>query len=353
MEYRQLGRSGLWLSELGLGTMSFGQTGDGETRLGSTDIARAQRQLDLCLDHGVNLVDTADVYADGRSEEIVGRIVRGRRERLIVATKARFATGPNQHDAGLSRQHLIAACEASLRRLGIDHIDLYQMHQWDGRTPVEETLGALDDLVRAGKVRYIGCSNFSAWHVGKSLAASERRGYASYVSQQIHYSLVSRDAESELVPLSLDAGLGILVWSPLAGGLLSGKYRRDRARVPGTRYAAGWNEPPIHDWDHAWAIIDALVEIAAECDASPAQVALRFTLDMHGVTTSIIGARTEEQLVDNLGAAAVRLEPSQRDRLEQISRPPLRYPYWHQATNETEWLGPADLAFLEPYIERG
>jgi len=353
MEYRQLGRSGLRLSELGLGTMTFGQTGDGKRRLGSIDITGAQRQLDLCLDQGVNLVDTADVYADGASEEIVGKIIHGRRDRLIVATKARFATGPGPHAAGLSRQHLIDACEASLRRLGVDHIDLYQMHQWDGLTPVEETLGALDDLVGAGKVRYIGCSNFSAWHIGKSLAVSERLGSASYVSQQIHYSLVSRDAESELVPLSLDAGLGILIWSPLAGGLLSGKYRRDRTSIPGARYAAGWDEPPIHDWDRTWAIIDALVEIAAECNASSAQVALRYALDTPGVTTSIIGARTEDQLIDNLGTAAVRLAPSQRDRLEQISRPRLRYPYWHQATNETEWLGPADLAFLEPYIEQG
>jgi aryl-alcohol dehydrogenase-like predicted oxidoreductase len=332
--------------------MTFGQKGDDETRLGSIDVVGARRQLDLCLDQGVNVIDTADVYADGASEEIVGKIIHGRRERLIVATKARFATGPGPHDAGLSRQHLIDACEASLRRLGVDHIDLYQMHQWDGRTPVDETLGALDDLVRAGKVRYIGCSNFSAWQIGKSLAASERRGYASYVSQQIHYSLVSRDAESELVPLSLDAGLGILIWSPLAGGLLSGKYNRDRALIPGTRYAAGWDEPPIVDWDRTWAIIDVLVEIAAECNASPAQVALRFALDTPGVTTSIIGARTEEQLIDNLGATAVRLEPSHRGRLEQISRPRLRYPYWHQATNETEWLGPADLVFLKPYIDR-
>jgi aryl-alcohol dehydrogenase-like predicted oxidoreductase len=353
MEYRQLGRSGLHLSELGLGTMTFGQKGDGEARLGSIDVNGARRQLDLCLDRGVNLIDTADVYADGASEEIVGKIIQGRRDRLIVATKARFATGPGPHDAGLSRQHLIAACEASLRRLSVDHIDLYQMHQWDGLTPVDETLGALDDLVRAGKVRYIGCSNFSAWHIGKSLAASAQLGCASYVSQQIHYSLVSRDAESELVPLSLDAGLGILIWSPLAGGLLSGKYQRDRALIPGARYAAGWDEPPIDDWDRTWEIIDALVDIGSDCNASPAQVALRFALDTPGVTTSIIGARTEEQLIDNLGTAAVELDPTQRNRLERISRPRLRYPYWHQATNETEWLGPADLAFLEPYIERG
>ena len=352
MERRQLGRSGLFVSVLGLGTMTFGTTGEGETMLGSIDVAQAQRQLDLCLDAGVNLIDTADVYSNGASEEIVGQIIRGRRDQLIVATKARFAMGPGPHDAGLSRQHLVSACEASLRRLGIDHIDLYQTHEWDGLTPVEETLSALDDLVRAGKVRYLGCSNFSAWHIGKSLAVSERCGYERYVAQQIHYSLVSRDAESELVPLSLDAGLGILVWSPLAGGLLTGKYRRDRSSIPGSRHTEGWSLPPIDNWERTWAIIDGLCEIAAECDASPVQVALRFTLDRPGVTSSIIGARTEEQLLDNLAAATLRLEPAHLARLEELSRPPLRYPYWHQATAEPEWLGPADLAFLGPYLEQ-
>lgn len=350
MEYRQLGRSGLRISEVSLGTMTFGTTGSDAATIGSTDVSSARRQLDLCLDAGVNLIDTADVYAGGASEEVVGEIIRGRRERILVATKARFATGLGPNEAGLSRHHLIAACEASLRRLGIDHIDLYQVHQWDGQTPVEETLTALDSLVRDGKVRYIGCSNFSAWHLAKSLTVSELLGLQRYVSQQIHYSLVAREAEYELVPLGLDAGLGILVWSPLAGGLLAGKYRRDRPSVEGARWAQGWDEPPIRDWDQCWDIVDAVVEIAEARGATPAQVSLRFLLDMAGVSSVVIGARREDQLVDNLGVVELQLTEGERARLDRLSRPPLLYPYWHQASNAAERLGAPDLSLLARYL---
>src|SRR3954447_10886157 len=236
MDYRQLGRSGLRVSALTLGTMTFGGRGN-FANVGSTDAAGAARQIDLCLDAGINLIDTADVYSDGWSEEIVGQVLakNGRRERALVATKARMPMGDGPNDAGLSRHHVIASCEASLRRLRADHIDLYQVHEWDGHTPLEETLSALDDLVRSGKVRYVGASNYAGWQLAKALGVSERHGFERFVSQQIHYTLQAREAEYELVPAGLDQGVGIMVWSPLAGGLLSGKYRRDQDAPEGSR----------------------------------------------------------------------------------------------------------------------
>src|SRR3954452_19729798 len=234
MDYRQLGHSGLRVSPLTLGTMTFGGRGHW-SRVGATEADTATRQVDMCLDAGVNLIDTADVYSDGLSEEDVGKTLKGRRARVLLATKARFAMGDGPNDAGLSRHHLIRACEASLRRLGTDYIDLYQVHEWDGVTPMEETLRALDDLVRSGKVRYIGCSNFSGWQLSKALGVSDRLGLERYVSEQIYYSLQSRDAEYELMPAGLDQGVGILVWSPLAGGLMSGKYRRGQEGPEGSR----------------------------------------------------------------------------------------------------------------------
>jgi aryl-alcohol dehydrogenase-like predicted oxidoreductase len=329
--------------------MTFGTTGGAETMLGSTSVADARRQVDLALDAGVNLVDTADVYADGASEEFVGEAIRGRRQRLLVATKARFATGAGPNDAGLSRHHLVAACEASLRRLGVDHIDLYQVHGWDGETPVEETLAALDGLVRAGKVRYVGCSNFSAWHLAKSLGVSERLGLERYVAQQIHYSLLAREAEYELVPLGLHEGVGILVWSPLAGGLLSGKYRGDH-QLPGARWAAGWNEPPIGDWQQVWRIVEALVEIGAAHDVSAARVALRYVLGRPGVASVVVGARTLDQLADDLRSAELELTDDERRRLDELSAPPLVYPYWHQAANALDRLSAADLTLLGAHL---
>jgi aryl-alcohol dehydrogenase-like predicted oxidoreductase len=349
MDYRQLGHSGLRVSSLTLGTMTFGGR-DKFANVGTTDVEGATRQVDMCLDAGINLIDTADVYSDGLSEEIVGRALRGRRDRVLLGTKARMPMGDGPNDAGLSRHHIIRACEASLRRMGTDYIDLYQVHEWDGATPLEETLDALDHLVDSGKVRYIGCSNYAGWHIMKALGISERRGLQRFVSQQIYYSLQARDAEYELVPVALDQGVGILVWSPLAGGLLSGKYRRDQDGPEGSRQLTDWNEPPVRDQDALYDIVDALVEIAEEHDASPAQVALAWTLGRPGVASVVIGARTDEQLADNLGAADLMLGDEERTRLDELSAPPLLYPYWHQAKTANDRLGEADLTLLGAHI---
>jgi aryl-alcohol dehydrogenase-like predicted oxidoreductase len=348
MEYRQLGRSGLRVSTLTLGTMTFGGRGN-FAKVGDTDVAGARRQVDVALDAGVNLIDTADVYSAGASEEIVGEVLEGRRERVLVATKARMPMGSGPNDAGLSRHHLIASVEDSLRRLRTDHIDLYQVHEWDGRTPLEETLETLDTLVRAGKIRYVGCSNYAGWQLLKALGVSERRGVERFVSQQIHYSLQAREAEYELVPAGLDQGVGILVWSPLAGGLLSGKYRRG-AEQPEGRQLSGWGEPPVRDEDALYDIVDVLVEVAEARGASPAQVALAWLLGRPGVSSVIIGARTDAQLADNLGAAGLELEDSERARLDAVSAPPLLYPYWHQARTAGDRLSDADLSLLASYV---
>src|SRR3954469_23985269 len=260
MEHRQLGRSGLRVSALTLGTMTFGGRGP-FANVGSTGVDGARRQIDMCLDAGVNLVDTADVYSRGISEEIVGEALQGRRDRVLLATKARMPMGDGPNDAGLSRHHLIAACEGSLRRLQTDHIDLYQVHEWDGHTPLEETLHALDTLVRDGKVRYVGASNYTGWQLMKGLATADAHGYQRFVSQQIHYTLQAREAEYELVPLGLDQGVSLLIWSPLGGGWLSGKYTR-RTRPESGRQVTGFKEPPIYDWDHLWDIVDVVNEIA-------------------------------------------------------------------------------------------
>ncbi|MEO6712657.1 MAG: aldo/keto reductase [Mycobacteriales bacterium] len=349
MDYRQLGNSGLRVSTISLGTMSFG--GGGKfANVGTTDAAGAARQVDMCLDAGVNLIDTADVYSAGASEEIVGEVLASRRERLLVATKARFSMGEGQNDAGLSRHHLIRACEASLRRLKTDHIDLFQLHQRDGLTPIEETLGALDTLVSQGKVRYVGCSNFSGWHVMKALACSDARGLPRFVSQQIYYSPQAREAEYELIPLSLDQGLGVLVWSPLAGGLLSGKYRRGVAAPEGSRHLSEWNEPPVYDEDALFDVVDVLVEIGESHGVSAAQVTLAYTLAKPAVTSVVIGARKDDQLADNLAAADLRLSADEFARIDEVSRPTLHYPYWHQANAASDRLSAADLSLLGPHI---
>ena len=350
MDYRQLGRSGLKISSLTLGTMTFGGRGV-FAKTGSTDLATARRQIDQCLDAGVNLFDTADIYSDGLSEEILGEAIEGRRDRLLLASKARFRMGPGANDAGLSRQHLIAACEASLKRLRTDVIDLYQLHEIDGLTPVEETMLALDQLVREGKVRYVGVSNFSAWHLMKSLGVAERDHLVRPVSQQIHYTLQAREAEYELVPASIDQGLGILVWSPLAGGLLSGKHRRGQATPEGTRQLAQWTEPPVRDTEKLYDIIEVLVEVGAAHDASAAQVALAWLLGRPAVASVVIGARTEAQLADNLKAADLVLSAEERTRLDAVSAPPLLYPYWHQANTASDRLSAADLSLLGPHLK--
>jgi aryl-alcohol dehydrogenase-like predicted oxidoreductase len=351
MEVRQLGRSGLRVSTLTFGTMTFG--GKGVYGIsGTTGADGARRQVDLCLDAGVTTFDTADAYSDGRSEEILGQAIRGRRDRLLLSTKVRFQTGPGPNDAGLSRHHVIESCEASLRRLGTDHIDLYHLHEWDGQTPVEETLGALDDLVRSGKVRYVACSNFAAWQMMKALGSADRRGLPRFVATQVYYSLLERSAEREIVPACIDQGLGVLVWSPLAGGLLSGKYRRDADAPAGSRHLdPGWPEPPVHDRDALYDTIEVLVDIADGHGVSPAQVALAWLLRRPGITSLVIGARDEHQLAGNLQAAELELGEEEVRRLEEVSRTPLPYPHWHQASSAFDRLGEADLALLRPYLE--
>jgi aryl-alcohol dehydrogenase-like predicted oxidoreductase len=349
MEYRQLGRSGLRVSALTLGTMTFGGSGV-FAKTGTTDAEGARRLVDRALEAGINLFDTADIYSWGLSEEILGAALRERRDRVLVTTKARMKMGDGPNDAGLSRHHLIAACEASLKRLGTDWIDLYQLHAWDGQTPLEETLEALDTLVRSGKVRYVGASNYSGWHLMKALAISDARGWQRFVSQQIHYTLEAREAEYELVPVAVDQGVGIMVWGPLAGGLLSGKYRRGEPHPPGSRHLNEWGEPPIRDEGRLYDIVEVLVAIAAERGVSAAQVALAWLLGRPGVCTLVIGARNEEQLAGNLGAVELKLSDGERARLDKVSAPPLLYPYWHQARTSADRLGAADLTLLGPHL---
>jgi aryl-alcohol dehydrogenase-like predicted oxidoreductase len=320
-------------------------------KVGNVGLDEARRQIDLCIDAGVNLIDTANVYSNGASEEIIGNVLADRRKGgVLLATKARFAMGEGPNDRGLSRYHLIRECEASLKRLQTDVIDLYQVHEWDGLTPLEETLEALDTLVRQGKIRYIGCSNYSGWHLMKALGISEREYRQRFISQQIHYTLEAREAEYELIPIALDQGLGVLVWSPLAGGLLSGKHRRNQAAPEGTRQLAGWMEPPIRDENRLWTIVETLVSIAENRNVSAAQVALAWLLGRPAVTSVIIGGRTEAHLADNLGAADLKLTPEERTRLDQVSMLPVLYPYWHQLQTAKDRLSVADLSLLGAHI---
>ena len=349
MDYRQLGRSGLRVSTITMGTMTFG-TERAWAAVGTTGVEQARRQLDVAIEAGVNLVDTADIYSAGESEEITGEALKGRRDDVLLATKARMVAGPGVNDGGASRHHLVRSVEKSLRRLQTDHIDLYQIHEWDGQTPLEETLEALDSLVRSGKVRYVGASNYSGWQLMKALAVADAHQYQRYVSQQIHYTLQARDAEDELVPLTLDQDLGILVWSPLAGGLLSGKYRRGQAYPEGSRHLSDWNEPPVHDETKLYDVVDVLVEIADGHGVSVAQVSLAWLLGRPGVTSLVIGARTDEQLADNLGAADLVLTDEERRRLDEVSATPLRYPHWHQAATAADRLSAADRAHLGPFL---
>jgi aryl-alcohol dehydrogenase-like predicted oxidoreductase len=349
MQYRLLGHSGLKVSTLTLGTMTFGGQGF-FAKAGNTDLVGARRQIDRCIAAGINLFDTADVYSAGVSEQIVGQALEQRRHEVLIATKARFPMGKGPNDRGTSRYHLIRACEASLKRLRTDYIDLYQLHEWDGQTPLEETLEALDRLERSGKIRYVGVSNFSGWHLMKALAVAGRQGYARPVAQQIHYTLQAREAEYELLPISVDQGLGALVWSPLAGGLLSGKYRRGKPQPAGTRQAAQWNEPPVRDREALYDIVEVLLAVAQERGATASQVALAWLLTRPGIASVIIGARTDEQLEDNLHAAELELVPGDLERLERVSRPPLLYPYWHQKATAADRLSATDRALLGPYL---
>jgi aryl-alcohol dehydrogenase-like predicted oxidoreductase len=350
MEYRLLGRSGLKISTITMGTMTFGGKG-WANMVGDLGVSEARKLVDMCLDAGVNLLDTADVYSQGVCEEILGEIIGGpRKNGLLIATKARFPMGSDVNDVGSSRYHLISACEASLKRLKTDVIDLYQLHEWDGLTPLEETMEALDTLVRQGKVRYIGCSNFSGWHIMKALGVSEKDKRLRFVSQQIHYTLEAREAEYELLPVTVDQGLGVLVWSPIAGGLLSGKHRRNQATPEGTRQFAGWTEPPIRDENRLWNIVDTLVAIGEERGVSAAQVALAWTLGRPGITSVIVGGRTTEQFADNLASAELKLSAEERARLDRVSEPPVLYPYWHQLNTASDRLSEADKVLLGPHL---
>ena len=349
MDFRNLGRSGLRVSTLTLGTMGFGGAGDFKA-VGELGVEDAKRQFDICSDAGMNLVDTANMYSRGVSEEIVGEALQGRRDRLMVATKLRFAMGDGPNDAGLSRHHVIASVEASLRRLQADHIDLLQLHQWDGQTPPEEYLEALDTLVRAGKVRYIGASNFTGWQLMKTLAAADAHGFQRFVSHQIHYTPQAREAEFELLPAGLDQGVGTMVWSPLAGGLLSGKYRRGQDGPEGSRHVGDWDEPPVYDEDHLYDVVDALVAVGEELGVSAAQVTLAWLLTRPTVTTLVIAARNEQQLQDNLAAADLRLTDEQVATIEQASRPNLPYPLWHQTANASERFSDADRLTMAPWL---
>jgi len=350
MEYRQLGNSGLKVSVLTMGAMTFGGKGD-FAKVGNLQLNDVRRLIDIVADAGVNLIDTANVYSAGASEELIGEAMSAKRKPgMLIATKARYPMGEGPNDRGLSRWHLIRECEASLKRLRTDVIDLYQVHQWDGLTPLEETMEALDSLVRSGKVRYIGCSNWSGWHVMKAMEVARRDGRVPFVSEQIHYTLQAREAEYELIPIAVDQKLGVLVWSPLAGGLLSGKYRRDH-KTPEGRQMAGWNEPPVRDENALWAIVDELVAVAAARNVSAAQVALAWALERPAVTSLIIGGRTEAQFRDNLGCVDVKLSAEERARLDKASLPPLIYPYWHQSRTASDRLGPADLTLHAPYLK--
>ena len=350
MEYRQLGRSGLRVSTITLGTMGFGGSG-WAAPVGQIDVEGARRQIGLARDAGVNLFDTADVYSSGTSEEILGAALGSARDEVLIATKVRMPMGDGPNDAGLSRHHIIRGAEASLRRLGTDYIDLYQVHEWDGQTPLEETLHALDHLVQSGKVRYIGCSNYAAWHLMKALWVADRERVQSFVSQQVYYSLQNRDIEDEIIPVAIDQGVGILVWSPIAGGLLSGKYRRGVDAPAGSRHLTEWSEPPVHDEDKLYDTIEELVAIGGDHGVSAAQVALAYTIAKPAVTSVIVGARTEEQLSDNLAAAELTLGAAELERLDAVSASPLADPFWHHAATSSDRLSPADLSLLARHLD--
>ena len=349
MEYRTLGRSGLKVSVLTMGTFTFGGGGP-FAMVGKQGVAEARKLVDLCIDNGVNLFDTANMYSNGMSEEILGEVLDGRRDKVLINSKARMRIGDGPNDEGVSRFHLIRECERSLKRLRTDHIDIYYMHEWDGTTPVEEKLAALDTLVQQGKIRYIGCSNYSGWQIMKSLAVSDRERRPRFVAQQIHYTLEAREAEYELLPISVDQGLGMLVWSPLAAGLLTGKHRRGQATPKDSRQFAGWTEPPIRDVEKLWDIVEVLVEIGAERGVSAAQVALAWLLGRPGVTSLVIGGRNEAQFRDNFGAVGLTLTEDEVKRLNDVSRVPLIYPYWHQRNFATDRFSEADWALHKDYV---
>ena len=337
MEYRQLGASGLQVPVISFGTATFGGGNDFFKAWGSTQAAEATRLIDICLDAGVNLFDTADIYSDGLAEEVLAKAISGKRDKLLISTKATFTFGPPPNNQGSSRFHLMKQVEGSLKRLKTDYIDICHMHGFDGNTPVEETLRTLDDLVQSGKVRYIAASNFSGWHLMKSLAVSEKYGWNRYVAHQVYYSLANREYEWELMPLGIDQKVGALVWSPLAAGKLGGKYRRGQPYPQDSRVAQGGSPVPeavVNDTVF-YNTIDALDEVAAETGKSIAQVAINWVLQRPTVSSIIVGARNEEQLKQNLGAVGWNLSTDQLKKLDAASEVPTIYPYWHQRQNLT------------------
>ena len=330
MEYRKVGGSDLQVSVLTLGTATFGGANEFFRAWGETDAAEATSLVDISLDAGVTLFDSADAYSNGLAEEILGKAIAGRRNRLLISTKAAFRTGPGPDDIGSSRKHLFEACEASLRRLGTDHIDLWQLHAFDALTPIDETLHAMDDLVRAGKVRYIGCSNFSGWHLMKSLSLSDRHGWARHVAHQAYYSLLAREYEWELMPLAMDQQVGTVVWSPLSGGRLTGKVARNEPIPEGSRTAKLGAHGPELPLEQLYQVVDVLRAIAEELGRSVSEVALNWVLHRPTVSTLVIGARNAAQLRENLGCVEFKLTPEQVNRLDQASASRPVYPYWHQ-----------------------
>ena len=351
MEYRRLGRSGLKVSAVSMGTFSFGGKGD-FAMVASQGVKEAQRLVDACIDGGINLFDTANMYSAGRSEEILGEVLEGRRDKILISSKARMRIGDGPNDEGVSRYHLIRECERSLKRLRTDHIDVYFMHEWDGLTPPEEMLSALDMLVSQGKVRYIGCSNYSGWHIMKALGVADLKNYPRFVTQQIHYTLEAREAEYELLPISVDQGLGVMVWIPLAAGLLSGAFRRDR-KPQDSRQAAGWSEPPIRDENRLWNIVDVLVEIGEARNVTPAQVALAWTLSRPAIASVVVGGLSEQHFRDNIAAVDLKLTAEELDRLNVVSRLPYIYPYWHQHNFAKDRFCAGDWALHQSYEDLG
>ena len=332
MEFRQLGGSGFKVPVLSLGTGTFGGRGDLFASWGATDVAEATRLVDVCLEAGLNMFDSADVYSAGAAEEILGAAIKGRRDQVIISTKGTFRTGTGPNDVGSSRHHLTRTIEASLKRLGTDYIDLYQLHAFDAMTPIEEVLETFDVLVRAGKIRYVGCSNFSGWHLMKSLAIAEKHGWPRYIAHQAYYSLVGRDYEWELMPLGLDQKVGAVVWSPLGWGRLTGKIGRGKSLPAVSRLQSQVSRdigPQIDD-EYLFRVTDALEVVAQETGKSVPQVAINWLLQRPTVANVIIGARTEEQLRDNLGAVGWNLNEEQVAKLDAASVRPAAYPYWHQ-----------------------
>lgn len=330
MEIRRLGKSGLRVPALSFGTATFGGGNDFFKAWGTTDAGGASRLVDVCLDHGVSMFDSADVYSDGLAETILGEAIKGKRNRLLISTKATFPKGDAANDFGSSRQHLVPAVDGALKRLGVDHIDVFHLHGQDHNTPVEETMHTLDQLVRDGKIRYIGCSNFSGWHLMKSLAVADSRGLARYVVHQAYYSLLNREYEWELMPLGVDQGVGAMVWSPLGWGKLTGKIRRGQPAKAGTRAHEIANTGPQFDEERLFRIVEALGSVAQQTGKSIPQVALRWLLQRDTVSNVIVGARNEEQLLENIGAVGWDLSPDQVASLDAASNVPPVYPYWHQ-----------------------